>query len=145
MVTYITGGWLHLLNAAGTNDMLIKFKGLKAKFEWIDVVVKHYKSSARTGAHYGYWFGALAWEWAFEELWFESYADYQSFVRYLWDWQKENGFTLKVLKATGSYWAFDYINVAYTVLCKTGLPTIEKKSGEQQIYIVKNIVFEQSG
>jgi len=143
MTDHITGGWLHLTN--GSDSMYIKFKGLKAKFEWIDVKVKHYKSPNRTGTHYGYWFGALAWEWAFEELWFEDYTDYQSFVRYLFDWQKEGGFTLKVLKATGEYWAFDYTTTEYTVLCKSGLPSIQKKQGEQQIYIIKGIIFEQSG
>lgn len=29
--------------------------------------------------------------------------------------------------------------------CKTGLPAIEKKDADNQIYIVRNIIFEQSG
>ncbi len=144
MTDYITGGWLHLSDD-GTNSMFIKFKGLSANFEWIDVVIKHYKSGDRQGSHYGYWFGGLAWVFSFEELWFEDYADYQSFVRYLWDWQKANTIILKVFRSTGNYWAFDYTNEAYTVLCKNGLPTIEKKDGEQQIYFIKGVVFEQSG
>ena len=90
-------------------------------------------------------FGGLAWVFSFDELWFEDYADYQSFVRYLWDWQKANTIILKVFRSTGNYWAFDYVNEAYTVLCKNGLPDIEKKDGEQQIYFIKGVVFEQSG
>jgi hypothetical protein len=144
MTDHITGGWLHLSD--GTDNMYIKFSDLEVSWSWIDVNIKHYVSADREGTHYGYWFGGKAWSFKFGNLYFETYIDYQNFVRYLHDWQYDNqGLTLKVYRATGHYWAFDYTNESYTVMCKKGLPSISKKAGDQQIYVIKNIEFEQSG
>lgn len=146
MTTLInTEGWLYLTD--GVDIMKIQYKGLTAQWHWKDVKIKHYLSSSRTGSHYSYWFGAVYWKFKFEELWFDNYTHYQSFMQYIWDWQRnDGGFTLKVYKdSSNNFWAFDYTNTEYTVMLSKGLPQITKKPADNQIYVLREVEFEQSG